>query len=416
VERTPPSAPPTTDVAPVELTDQGPPGPWPRSSALLAVLVISFAFGALSFIPLVGAVLFYPPGALAASANFVTRSAVGDVLEILYRVLLLELGYLIGKRIAFEREHLILLVPAYFGAVLGYLIGIPDLQTTTVAGGIFLYQTNILDPVHLQSALFNSPTLMGMLITGIGLSFIFQRRSSAAGMESELTSSGRLLLIFFAVAFSAFLAYMMPPIFYEIFSSIVGPTSATTGVLYGVTTNSGVIANPFLFFIILFILGRGVNIFRDAGTVFIVMFIAALVGATAGNPVGSYVTSYAASGHGTFPNYFGTVNAFATFVSAVVEVSFAGTCLGFSAIVESATRWLKKAGAIPPPPSATGHLTGQQPTGPSSSSSMSQTFVQIAQAHVPRGGRASIIGAPACENLENVFHPAHGIRQAFHGY
>ena len=156
MKRTWSSAPPPVEVSPSEAVEEAPFGPWPRSSALLVVLIVGFVFGALSFIPLVGAVLFYPAGYLAASSGFVARSAVGDALQILYQLLLLELGYLLGKRIMFERDCLWLLVPVYFGAVLGYLIGIPGLQTTTVAGGIFLFQTNLLDPVHVQSAFFNS--------------------------------------------------------------------------------------------------------------------------------------------------------------------------------------------------------------------------------------------------------------------
>jgi len=333
--------------------EEAPSGPWPRSSALLVVLIVAFVFGALSFIPLVGAILFYPAGTLAASANFVTRSAVGDTLQVVYQLLLLELGYLVGKKIAFDRDYLWLLIPAYFGAVLGYLIGIPGLESTTVAGGIFLFQTNPLDPTHIQSAFFNSPTLMGMLISGVGLAFVTQRRASAAAMpgaENDLTSTGRLLVLFVVAALFSFLAYLMPPIFYLLFKAIVGPASATTGTLYTITTNSSVIANPLLFFVFLYLVGGKVKIFSDSTTVMIMLFIAVIVGAISGNPVGSYVTSYVASGSGTFPNYLANTNILTTFLASVVAVSFAGTFLGFAAILESTTRWLNKSGTVPPPP------------------------------------------------------------------
>lgn len=347
------SVPPTAVVPLEEVPEEGPTGPWPRTSALLLVLIVAFVFGALSFIPLVGAVLFYPAGALAASSGFVTRSAIGDALQILYQLLLLELGYLLGKRIAFERDYLWLLLPAYFGAVLGYLIGIPGLQTTTVAGGIFLFQTNPFDTIHVQSAFFNAPTLVGMLVSGAGLAFVFQRRAAAAAMpgaENDLTSNGRLLMVFIAAAVLSFLGYMMPPIFYVLFSAIAGSSSATTGILYSITTNSSVIANPLLFFIVLYIVGGKVKIFRDSTTVLMMLFIAVLVGAIAGNPVGSYVTSYAASGSGIFPNYFANTNILTTFLTAAVTVGFAGTFLAFAAIAESATREVIKAGTVPPLP------------------------------------------------------------------
>ncbi len=348
------SAQPAVEISPTEMPeDEGPTGPWPRSSALLVVLIVAFVFGALSFIPLVGAVLFYPAGLLTPSAGFVTRSAAGDALQILYQLVLLELGYLLGKRIAFERDYLWLLLPAYFGAVAGYLIGIPGLQTTTVAGGIFLFQTNLLDAVHIQSAFFNSATPMCLLISGIALAFILQRRSAAAAMpgaESDLTSSGRLLAVFVAAALFSFLGYMMPPLFYLLFSAIVGPAAATTGVLYSVTTNSSVVANPLLFFVALYIIGGKVRIFRDTSTVLIMLFIAVLVGAIAGNPVGSYVTSYVASGSGTFPNYLANTNILTTFLTAALTVSFAGTFLGYAAIAESATRLMATTGTVPPAP------------------------------------------------------------------
>jgi hypothetical protein len=145
-----------------------------------------------------------------------------------------------------------------------------------------------------------------------------------------------------------FLGYMMPPIFYVLFSAIVGPTSATTGILYGITTNSGVIANQLLFFIVLYVLGAKVKLFRDASTVIIMIFVAALVGSFAGNPIGSYVTSYVVTGTGTFPNYFANVNILTAFLGAAVAVSFSGTFLGFAAIAEAAVRRLEKTGNIPP--------------------------------------------------------------------
>jgi hypothetical protein len=346
VSRTRSSTPPAVERPRPETFEDGPTGPWPRSSALIVVLIVGFIFGALSFIPLVGAVLFYPSGYLSSSSGFVARSAVGDALQILYQLLLLELGYLLSKRIAFESDHLWLLIPAYIGAVIGYFVGIPGLQTTTVSGGIFLFQTNLLDPVHVQSAFFNSATPMCLLVSGTALAFVF--RSRPAAVEGDLTSSGRLLAIFVAAASLSFLGYMMPPIFYVLFSAIAGPASATTGTLYSVTTNSSVIANPFLFFVVLYALGNNVKILRDTNTVLIMLFIAVLVGSIAGNPVGSYVTSYVATGTGTFPNYLANTNILTTFLTAVVTVSFAGTFLGYAAIAESTTRRMVKMGAIPP--------------------------------------------------------------------
>jgi hypothetical protein len=143
---------------------------------------------------------------------------------------------------------------------------------------------------------------------------------------------------------------MMPPLFYVLFSAIVGSTSATTGILYSVTTNSSVISNPLLFFIVLYAIGGKVKLFRDTNTVLIMLFIAVLVGSIAGNPVGSYVTSYVATGSGTFPNYLANTNILTTFLTAVVTVSFSGTFLGYAAIAEAATRRMVKTGAIPPPP------------------------------------------------------------------
>jgi len=321
----------------------------------LVVLIVAFVFGALSFLPLVGAVLFYPAGVLTASSGFIARSAVGDALQVLYQLLLLELGYLLGKRIVFERDYLLLLVPAYFGAVFGYLIGVPGLQTTTVAGGIFLFQTNPLDSVHIQSAFFNSATPMGLLVSGIATSFVVRRRAFAApqGADEELTSSSRLLLVFVSAALLAFLAYLMPPIFYLLISAAAGSGAATTGILYSLTTNSSVVANPFLFFLVLFLVGGKVKIFKDTSTVLIMLFIAVLVGAISGNPVGSYVTSYVASGSATFPNYLANINILTSFLMAGVAVSFAGTFLGYAVIVESATRSMVKSGTVAPAETAT---------------------------------------------------------------
>ena len=353
METTRSTSPPTVEIQPPEMMEeQGPTGPWPRSSALLVVLIVSFAFGALSFMPLVAGVLFYPAGYLTGTADFIARSAAGDALQIFYEVLVIEIGYIVGKRIAFERDYAWLLIPAYFGAVLGYVIGLPGLETTTVAGGIYVFQTNTLDPTHLQSAFFNSPTLMGMLVSGLVLAFVFQRRSSAAAMPGgdELTSTGRLLIVFVIAAVLAFLAYMMAPIFYVIFKAAVGAASATSGSLYTFETNSSVIANPLLFFVLLYLAGNKVKVFRDTTTVIIMLFIAVVVGAIAGNPIGSYVTSYVATGTGTFPNYLANSNLLTTFLLSVVAVGFAGTFLGYAAIGESVTRLLVKTGVVPPPP------------------------------------------------------------------
>jgi hypothetical protein len=323
----------------------------------------------------VGAVLFYPPGYLTASAGFVARSAVGDALQILYQILLLELGYLLGKKVAFERDYLLLLAPAYVGAALGYFIGIPGLQTTTVAGGIFLFQTGLFDPVHVQSAFFNSATPMCLLISGMAMAFVLQRRAAAAAMpgaEDDLTSSGRLLAVFVAAALFSFLGYLMPPLFYIIFSAIVGSGAATTGALYSITTNSSVIANPVLFFIALYVIGSKVKIMRDTNTALIMLFIAVLVGAIAGNPLGSYVTSYVASGSGTFPNYLANTNILTTFLTAAIAVSFAGTFVGYAAIAESATRRLVKTGTLPPALEPHAPPAGPAPPAPSTRPSPSQ--------------------------------------------
>lgn len=342
---------PAVDVESETMEEEGPSGPWPRSSALLVVLIIGFAFGALSFLPLVGGILFYPSGYLSTSPDFVTRSAAGDSLQILYQLLLVLIGYAIGKKVVFERDGLVLLLPAYFGAVLGNLIGIPGLESTTVAGGIYLFQTNTLDPTHIQSAFFNSPTLMGMLVSGLGLAFVFERRSTALAMpgaEDELTSTTRLLLIFVAAAVLSFLAYLMPPMFFVLFKAAAGPTAASTGILYSIETNSSVLANPFLFFAALYLLGGQTKLFRDTSTIVMMLFIAVIVGAIAGNPIGSFVTTYVATGSGTFPNYLANTTILTTFLTAVLAVSFAGTFLGYSGIVESGTRSLVKSGTVPP--------------------------------------------------------------------
>jgi hypothetical protein len=331
--------------------DEGPSGPWPRSSALLVVLIVAFVFGALSFVPLVGAVLFYPKNFLAPAPDYITRSAVGDGLQVLFQLLLVGVGYLVGKKVMFERDYAWVLIPAYFGAVLGYLIGIPGLETTTVAGGIYVFQTNPLDPTHLESAFFNSPTLMGMLISGLGLAFIVQRRASAMNMPDagELTSTNRLLVIFAVAAVFAFLAYMMPPIFYIVFRALVGAASASTGAVYAVESNSNIIANPILFFVLLYLVSRGVRIFRDYTTIIIMLFIAVIVGAIAGNPIGSYATGLVTTGTGAFPNYLASANLLTTFIASVIAVSMAGTFLGFAAISESTTEAMSKAGTVPPP-------------------------------------------------------------------
>ncbi len=91
------------------------------------------------------------------------------------------------------------------------------------------------------------------------------------------------------------------------------------------------------------------KLFRDTGTVIIMLFIAVVVGAIAGNPIGSFVTSYVAIGSGAFPNYLANSTEFTTFIASVVAVGFAGTFLGYSAIVESGTRTLVKTGKVPPP-------------------------------------------------------------------
>ena len=332
--------------------DEGPSGPWPRSSALLVVAIVAFVFGALSFVPLVGAVLFYPKNFLAPSSDYITRSAVGDVLQVVYQLLLVGMGYLVGKSIMFERDYLWVLIPTYFGAVLGYLIGIPGLETTTVAGGIYVFQTNPLDPTHVESAFFNSPTLMGMLLSGLGLAFIFQRKATAETMPDadELTSTGSLLVIFVVAAFFAFLAYMMPPIFYVAFKAAVGAAAASTGVVYSIESNSSIIANPFLFFVLLYVVGSRVKLFRDATTLIIMLFIAVIVGAIAGNPIGSYATGVVTTGTGAFPNYLANATLLTTFLTAVIAVSVSGTFLGFGAIAEGATRQLVKSGTVPPPP------------------------------------------------------------------
>lgn len=360
-DSTPP--PPEGGAESAEMYEEGPSGPWPRSSALLVVAIVAFVFGALSFVPLVGAVLFYPKNYLTPSPDYITRSAVGDGLQVVYQLLLVGMGYLVGKSIMFERDYLWLLVPAYFGAVLGYLIGIPGLETTTVAGGIYVFQTNPLDPTHLESAFFNSPTLMGMLVSGLGLAFIFQRRAAAETMPDaeELTSTGRLLAIFVVAAFFAFLAYMMPPIFYVLFKAAVGAASASTGVIYSIESNSSILANPILFFILLYVVGGRVKLFRDTTTLIIMLFIAVIVGAIAGNPIGSYATGVVTTGTGAFPNYLANSTILTTFLTAVVAVSVSGTFLGFAAITEAGTRQMAKSGTVPPPPEG---ATGEPPAEP----------------------------------------------------
>ena len=324
-------------------------GAWPRSYSLAVVLIIAFVFGALSYVPFVASVIFYPPGSLISTSGYLNRSPVGDGLQMAYELVLLEIGYLIGKKVAFESDYLCLLPLAYFGAVIGYIVGLPGLETTTISGGILLFQTNLLNSAHIQSAFFNSATLMGVLISGIALSSVFQRRGSTTAMpgdEGEPTDATLLIAIFAMAAVIALLAYVLPSTFFLAFSDIAGSSAATNGFLYTFSTDSIVIANPLLLFVYLYFVGNDVNVLHDASKVMVTLFVAVLVGALAGNPVGSYATVYVSSGIGVFPNYLTNTATLATFLTAAVDVSFAGMFLGFAAISVSATRRIAKTGRV----------------------------------------------------------------------
>jgi hypothetical protein len=108
-------------------------------------------------------------------------------------------------------------------------------------------------------------------------------------------------------------------------------------------TNSIVIANPLLFFVLLYFVGRQVNILHDARKVVMLLFVAVLIGAIAGNPVGSYAAVSVISGMGMFPNYLANATSLAALLTAAFDVSFAGAFLGFAAISVSATRRMTKA-------------------------------------------------------------------------
>lgn len=339
----PQSSPPGADVHPAEIpARQGkvaPPAPWPRSYSLVVVLITSFVFGALSYLPFIASLLFYPAGSLVGASGYLNRSPVGNILQVLYGFALLGLGYVIGKKTALQGHHVWLFLSAYFGSVLGYIIGLPGLDTTTVSGGIFLFETNILNAAHVQSAFFNSATLMGLLVAGIGLSSLLPRRDSAfAARGAEPTSTRLLAALFVVTASTSFLAFMLPPAFLLLFDRLAGSSAAAGGFLYTFQTNSIVIANPLLFFVFLYLVGSKVNVFRDATKVLVVLFIAVLVGVIAGNPLGSYATIYISSGMWMFPNYLANATTLATFLAAALDVSFAGAFLGFAATYVSARK------------------------------------------------------------------------------
>ena len=305
------------------------------------VLIVASVFGALSYLPFVTSVIFYPTGSLVSADGYLNRSPVGNGLQVVYGLCLLGLGYVIGKKAVFESKYLPpLMLSAYCGAVIGYVFGLPGLETTTVSGGIFLFEADVLNAAHIQSAFFNSATLMGLLVAGIGLSSVSRRRASSlepAG-EGKPTSTRRLIAIFVVATVIAFLAYMLPPAFSLAFSQAAGPSAATKGFLLSFQTNSIVIANPLLFFVLVYLVGSKVNIQRDAGKILLLLFVAVLVGAVAGNPVGSYAAVSIASGMGMFPDYLANSTSLAAFLTAAFGVSFAGAFLGFAAIFVSATR------------------------------------------------------------------------------
>lgn len=305
------------------------------------VLIVASVFGALSYLPFVTSVMFYPTGSLVSSDGYLNRSSVGNGLQMVYGLALLGLGYAIGKKIVFQNDYLWLMPSAYFGAVIGYIVGLPGLETTTVSGGVFLFETNVLNAAHIQSALFNSATLMGLLVAGIGLSSVFRRRGANVeprGEEDKPTGTNRLISVFVVAAVIAFLAYMLPSIFSLAFSKMAGPSAATSGFFLSFQTNSIVIANPLLFFVLLYFVGSKVNIFHDARKVVMLLFVAVLIGSIAGNPIGSYAAVSVVSGMGMFPNYLTNTTSLATLLTAAFDVSFAGTFLGFAAISVSASR------------------------------------------------------------------------------
>ncbi len=302
------------------------------------VLILASVFGALSYVPFIASVAFYPAGSIVSADGFLNRSPVGNGLQTAYEFGLLGLGYVVGKRVSFETDYFWLTSAAYFGSVFGYIVGLPGLDTTTVSGGIFLFENNPLNAAHIQSAFFNSATLMGFLVTGIMLPSIIRERRSVSGPRGDKPSStSRLTVVFLVAAVIAFLAYLLPPAFSWALSQVVGPSAAATGLFFTLQTNSMVIANPFLFFVLLYFVGNKVNVVRDAGKVIMLLFAAVLVGSIAGNPLGSYASVSLASGMGMFPDYLASATSLATLLTSAVGVSFAGAFVGFAAISLSST-------------------------------------------------------------------------------
>jgi len=342
--RAPPVSPPDSSSAILQ-GSFGLPSFWPRSYSLTLVLVVALVFGALSYVPFVASVPFYPKGILVSSGGFLNRSAVGNTLQMVYGLVLLGLGYLVGQRIDFRRDYLWLLPIAYFGAVLGYVVGLPGLDTTTVSGGVFLYQTDLLNASHIQSAFFNSATLMGLLVAGIGLSSVYRRRRAAAAMHEGLgqpTSTKWLIAVFALTTTIAFFAFMLPTAFQLLFGQLAGSSTATTGFLYTFETNSIVLGNPLSFFVAHYLIGGKVRVYRDATKVMAMLFASVLIGSVVGNPMGSYATVYAATGMSMFPNYLANATTLASFFATVMDVSFAGAFLGFAAISLANTKGLAK--------------------------------------------------------------------------
>jgi len=313
---------------------------WPRSYEIAIILIISSIFGALSYVPFVTAVLFYPAGSLVSASGYLSRSAMGDLLQIVYGLFLLEVGYIVGNKVAFRQDCSWILASAYLGSFAGYVVGLPGLETTSISGGIFLLETNPLNAGHLQSALFNSATLMGILVAGIAPSSEFQRLADAPTPQAGggHATTMRLAVVFSTCGAVALLGYLLPSVFTALFEGLVGAGAASAGALYTLETNSVVLANPLLLFLALYALGGRVNAFRDERRVLVSLLGGVLVGALVGNPVGSYATVYVSTGSAALPNYLTNTASLATYLASVAVVCVNSALLGFAALCFSSVR------------------------------------------------------------------------------
>lgn len=313
--------------------------PWPRSYCLAVVLVLSVILGALSYVPFVVASALYPANSVVSSTGYLNRSPLGDLMQVLYGLVALEVGYIIGRHVAFQTDGSLVVVCAYFGAVAGYVIGLPGMETTSISGGIFLYETNYLNPAHLQSAVFNSATIMGTLVAGIAPASVYEAGSPAAPRDSDGRTSGRWLAAVFGIAsVLGFVAYLLPPAFLWLFNAAAGQLRSSSGLLYSFQTNSVVIANPLLMFVVLYLVGRHIKAFQDEAKILALLFAALLAGSLLGNPSGNYLTLWISTGTGAFPAYLANATSLETLLASALDVAFAGTLTGYAAVCLSAVR------------------------------------------------------------------------------